>query len=152
MPGKSKNKQAKKSKIDEAVPKTFKDPISLTVVKKLDGIQLNKQWYAKKGLQNWINTGKNTIPHSRRTLTPIEIDKIFTNRNGIKIPRKTNIRPYENIPFRNNNNSPRSSPSSPRQYIPASLFRSPPSSPRGRSALNYRDLNLLRVSRSPTRR
>jgi len=70
--------------------KTFVDPISLNKTKKVDGIELNKQWYAKDGLRTWLNGGKNTIPHSRRKITDTEINQIFTNKNGTKVERKIN--------------------------------------------------------------
>jgi hypothetical protein len=73
-------------------PKTFTDPISMNIVKKTDGIELNKTFYAKKGLRTWINSGKNTIPHTRRQFTDKEINSIFTNKNGQKILRVMNYR------------------------------------------------------------
>ena len=82
-------------------PKTFQDPISMNTVKKTDGIELNKTWYAKSGLRQWINSGKDTIPHTRRAFTNAEMEIIFTGKNGQKIPRKTNNNNYNN----NSNNS-----------------------------------------------
>jgi hypothetical protein len=63
-------------------PKTFQDPISLTTMKKTDGVELNKVWYGKSGLREWVDSGKNTIPHSRRKLTDAEIKNVFTGKNG----------------------------------------------------------------------
>jgi len=82
--------------------KTFQDPISLTRVKKSDGIFLNKTWYSKKSLQKWIESGKNTIPHSRRQLTLDEKKKIYTDKNG-KIQIKMNK--FITKTTNNNNNS-----------------------------------------------
>lgn len=87
-------------------PKTFKDPISLATVKKTDGIKLNKTWYGRAGLRNWINSGKNTIPHSRRTFTEPEINSIFIGKNGQKIPRKNvNVNNSNNTNSNRNNNN-----------------------------------------------
>jgi hypothetical protein len=70
--------------------KTFVDPISLNKMKKTAGVELNKQWYSKNGLQKWINSGKNTIPHSRRKFTNAEMNVIFTDKKGKKIERVVN--------------------------------------------------------------
>jgi hypothetical protein len=45
-------------------------------VKFENGIKLNKQWYSKSELRKWIETGKTTIPHSRREFTAAEKRKI----------------------------------------------------------------------------
>ena len=86
-------------------PKTFQDPISLATVKKTDGIELNKTWYDKKGLREWINSGKETIPHSRRAFTEPEITRIFTAKNGQRILRKKNVLRQDNNGSNINNNS-----------------------------------------------
>jgi len=83
-------------------PKTFQDPISLETVKKTDGIELNRTWYDKKGLRYWINSGKETIPHSRRAFTEPEITRIFTSKNGQRILRKKDVLRNNGS---NNNNS-----------------------------------------------
>ena len=67
--------------------KTFKDPITLKRTKKEDGIELNKVWYAKNSLREWLDTGKNTIPHSRRRITTEERNKIYIGKNGKKIEK-----------------------------------------------------------------
>ena len=86
-------------------PKTFKDPISLATVKKTDGIELNKTWYSKTGLRQWINSGKDTIPHTRRAFTETEINAIYTGKNGQKIPRKTNSNNNNNNRYNRNNSN-----------------------------------------------
>jgi len=85
-------------------PKTFQDPISLTTMKKTDGVELNKVWYGKNGLREWVDSGKNTIPHSRRKLTDAEIQNVFTGKNGQQIAKKRTSPVRSN---RNNNNSNR---------------------------------------------
>ena len=85
-------------------PKTFQDPISLATMKKTDGVELNKVWYGKSGLREWIDSGKNTIPHSRRKLTDDEIKNVFTGKNGQQIAKKRASPVRSN---RNNNNSNR---------------------------------------------
>jgi hypothetical protein len=85
-------------------PKTFQDPISLATMKKTDGVELNKVWYGKSGLREWVDSGKNTIPHSRRKLTDAEIKNVFTGKNGQQIAKKRASPVRSN---RNNNNSNR---------------------------------------------
>ena len=85
-------------------PKTFQDPISLTTMKKTDGVELNKVWYGKSGLREWIDSGKNTIPHSRRKLTNAEIKNVFTGKNGQQVARKHNSLNRNNNNSNNNNN------------------------------------------------
>jgi hypothetical protein len=95
-------------KIDaKGTPRTFQDPISLETMKKSDGVELNKVWYGKQGLRDWLNSGKNTIPHSRRKLTDAEIKNVYTAKDGQQIARKraAHTSPVINMRNASNNNN-----------------------------------------------
>ena len=94
----------------QTTPRTFQDPISLETMKKSDGVELNKVWYGKKGLRDWLNSGKNTIPHSRRALTDAELKKVYTEKDGKQVARKiaAHTSPVRNMNMdsaSNNNNA-----------------------------------------------
>lgn len=94
----------------QTTPRTFQDPISLETMKKSDGVELNKVWYGKKGLRDWLNSGKNTIPHSRRALTDAELKKVYTEKDGKQVARKiaAHTSPVRNMNMgsaSNNNNN-----------------------------------------------
>ena len=57
----------------------FDDPLTFERAAKANGVQLNKQWYAKSPLREWVRQrGQGAfVPHSRRPLTHAERALIF---------------------------------------------------------------------------
>ncbi len=69
--------------VDKFKKSIFTDPISLQPVGKSRGVKLNKTWYARNTMKQWL-THSDTVPHSRRKLTMPETMGIIAAANTMR--------------------------------------------------------------------
>lgn len=54
------------------------DPVSMQPIPKGAAVRLDRAWYNRRTLREWIQHGNDTVPHSRRRLTPAERLRILS--------------------------------------------------------------------------